>query len=400
MWNFGAKGLVFVLHASCHGGSMQSGHYRNVPIDKIVWGTRAANAVASEVKALDASRVFIVASGTLSRSTNEIAKVRDALGERFAGLFDRCREHTPLESVIECAAAARQAKADLIVTVGGGTPIDTVKIVQLCLTQGLETVEALLAIAGKPSTTPSVVRQIVVPTTLSGGEYSTLAGGTDTKRKMKDSYIGHDLCARVVVLDPSIATHTPEWLWLSTAIRAVDHAVEGYCAPATNPLVQATALRALSLFAKSLPRTKQEPGDLEARLQSQMAVWLAAQSLGRVSMGASHGIGYLLGTMCGVPHGYTSCVMLPAVLAWSASAAPEAQTDIARAVGRPGEAASIAIGDLIASLGLPRHLSDVGVTQDRFAEIAERAARHPVVRANVRPVRDAFDVMEILKLAA
>src|SRR5207302_11355315 len=113
-------------------------------------------------------------------------------------------------------------------------------------------------------------------------------GGTDTKRKMKDSYIGPDLCAVVIILDPAIATHTPEWLWLSTGIRAVDHAVEGYCAPSTNPFVQATALRALALFARSLPRTKQEPGDLDARLQSQMAVWLAAQSLGRVSMGASH----------------------------------------------------------------------------------------------------------------
>lgn len=379
---------------------MQRGHYRNVPIDKIVWGTPAAEAVAAEVDALSAKRVLIVASGTLSRASDEIGKIRSALGDRFAGLFDRCKEHTPLESVIECAAAARVANADLIATVGGGTPIDTVKIVQLCLTQGIEDVEGLRAISGKPNSTPSVVRQIIVPTTLSGGEYSSIAGGTDTKRKMKDSYLGPDLCGRVIILDPAITKHTPEWLWFSTAIRAVDHAVEGFSALSTNPLVQATCLRALSLFAQSLPRSKSEPGDLDARLMSQMAVWLAAQSLGRVSMGASHGIGYLLGTMCGVPHGYTSCVMLPAVLAWSASAAPEAQREISAALGRAGETASIAVGDLIASLGLPRRLADVGVTPDRFAEIAERAARHPVVRANVRPVRDALDAMEILKLAA
>ncbi len=315
-------------------------------------------------------------------------------------MFDRCKGHTPLESVIDCATAVRDAKADLIVTVGGGTPIDTVKIVQLCLTQGIDDVDKLKAISGKPNSTPSIIRQIIVPTTLSGGEYSSIAGGTDTKRKMKDSYLGPDLCGRVIILDPAITRHTPEWLWFSTAIRAVDHAVEGYCAPATNPLVQATCLRALSLFAESLPRSKSALGDLDARLESQMAVWLAAQSLGRVSMGASHGIGYLLGTLCGVPHGYTSCVMLPAVLAWSASSAPEAQRDIAAALGRAGESASVAVGDLVANLGLPRRLADVGVTPDRFEEIAERAARHPVVRANVRPVRDSSDVMEILKLAA
>src|SRR5689334_21695419 len=118
---------------------MRPGHYRSVPIEKIVWGTPAADAVAAEAKASDAKRVFIVASGTLSRSTKEIGNICDALGERFAGLFDRCQEHTPLESVIACAKAVREANADLIATVGGGTPIDTVKIVQLCLTQRIDT---------------------------------------------------------------------------------------------------------------------------------------------------------------------------------------------------------------------------------------------------------------------
>ena len=379
---------------------MISGSYRNVPIDKIVWGKPAAEAVAAESAALGAKRAFIVASNTLSRKTGEVSAVREGLGERFAGLFDEIKEHTPLESVIACAAAAKETKADLIVTVGGGSQTDAVKIVQLCLTQNISDVDALRAIAGKPGATPSVIRQICVPTTLSGGEYSSVAGGTDTKRKMKDSYLGPDLCARVIVLDSAIVRHTPEWLWLSTRIRAVDHAVEGYCAPATNPMVAATALRALTLFGQSLPRTKADPSDADARLGSQMAVWLAAQSLGRVSMGASHGIGYLLGTLCGVPHGYTSCVMLPAVLKWSEPAAREAQKAIANALGRDGESASKAVGDLIASLGLPRRLSDVGVTRDRFAEIAERAARHPVVKANVRPLQTPADVMEILELAA
>ncbi|MBV9331378.1 MAG: iron-containing alcohol dehydrogenase [Alphaproteobacteria bacterium] len=379
---------------------MQAGHYRNVPVEKIVWGTPAAEAVAAEAESRKAARVFVVASGTLSRSTPEVGKIRSALGSRFAGLFDTPREHTPIDSAIACATAARGASADLLVTVGGGSPIDTVKIVQLCLTNGIEDIEALRAVAGKLHSKPSVIRQVAVPTTLSGGEYSSVAGGTDPARKMKDSYLAPDLCAQTIVLDPALCLHTPERLWLSTAIRAVDHAVEGYCAPATNALVQATALHALKLFAGSLPCTKEAPSDLEARYRSQMGVWLAAQSLGRVSMGASHGIGYLLGTMCGVPHGYTSCVMLPAVLAWSAPAAKQAQADIARALGHPDETAAQAVTRLVASLELPQRLSDVGVGRDRFAEIAERAMRHPVVRANCRPIREAADVMEILELAA
>ena len=179
-------------------------------------------------------------------------------------------------------------------------------------------IDGLKAFAGKPTKEPSRVRQIIAPTTLSGGEYSSAAGGTDTARKLKDMYQAPDMCGRVIILDPALAVHTPEWLWLSTAIRALDHAVEGYCSPQTNALVQGKALQAMKLFAASLPATKRDPNDLDARQGSQMAVWLAASSLGRVPMGASHGIGYLLGTLHGVPHGYTSCVMLPAVLRWNA----------------------------------------------------------------------------------
>jgi len=378
---------------------MKAGAYEYVPIERVRWGEPTTNAVMNEAERLGARRIFIVASKTLARKTGVIEGMRTALGPRDAGLFDECREHTPLDSVIACADAVRAAKPDLILTVGGGTPIDTIKIVQLCLTHDIRNVEALLSLAGKTTSIPSLVRQIIVPTTLSGGEYSSFAGGTDLARKTKDMYHGPDLCGRVVILDPAIALHTPEWLWLSTAIRALDHAVEGYCATGTNALVRATAIHAMKLFSTSLRRTKANPEDLEARQNSQMATWLAATSLGRVAMGASHGIGYLLGTMYGVPHGYTSCVMLPAVLRWNEPMTGALQKDIATALGMPNASASEAVTALLEALGLPRRLGDVSVAADQIPAIAARAATHPVVRANPRPVRHASDAAEILALA-
>ena len=378
---------------------MTPGHYPYVPLERVIWGEAAAAAVAREAERLRATRVMIVASGTLSRETDAIAGIARALGERCVGLFDQCREHAPLESILACAEAARAVDPDLIVTVGGGTPIDTVKVVLLCLTHDISTREALLAIAGKTTSIPASVRQIVVPTTLSAGEYSNAAGGTDTRRKTKDMYWGPDLCARSVILDPAICRHTPLWLWLSTAIRSVDHAVESYCSTAPNVLVDAGAPRALQLFASALRQTKADEDDLDARQQSQMAVWLAASSLGRVPMGASHGIGYVLGTVGGVPHGYTSCVMLPAVMRWNEPATAERQRDIAAVLGRPDDSAAHAIASLIADLGLPRTLGEVGIREDQLELIAERALANPVVRANPRPIREAADVMEILRLA-
>jgi len=236
---------------------MQTGIYNYVPIERVIWGKPAAEAVALEVDRSNAGRVFLVASGTLSRQTGAISAIQAALGQRSVGLFDECREHTPLQSVIACARAVRKAEPDLIVTIGGGTPIDTVKIVQLCLSHDVRDVEDLLALANKPTSKPSSVRQIIVPTTLSGGEYTSMGGGTDVSRKMKDMYLGPDLCGRAVILDPEITLHTPLWLWLSTAIRALDHAIEGFCAPGTNAMIQATALHAMKLLSQSL-RLNQE----------------------------------------------------------------------------------------------------------------------------------------------
>jgi maleylacetate reductase len=374
-------------------------HYDYVPLERVRWGVPAAEAVREEVERLGAQRVFIAASGTLSRKTSVIATIREALGTRFVGLFDQCGEHTPLESVIACVSAARAAQTDLIVTVGGGSPIDMVKVVQLCLTHDVRDLEGLKAFRAKPTKEPSVVRQIIVPTTLSGGEYSSIAGATDTVRKMKDMYAAPDMVGRVIILDPAITVHTPEWLWLSTAIRALDHAVECYCSLQTNALVQGAALQAMRLFAASLPRTKAHPGDLEARQQSQMAVWLAASGIGRVPMGASHGIGYLLGTLHGVPHGYTSCVMMPAVLRWNAQVTGHRDHDIATALGMPDASASEAVFALLGTIGVPRKLGDVGVKESDIPKIAEYAARHPVVRANPRPIESAADTAEILRLA-
>jgi len=114
--------------------------------------------------------------------------------------------------------------------------------------------DGLLAFANKPTTEPSVVRQIMVPTTLSGAEFGNLAGALDTTKKLKTSFIAPDMVGRVIALDPWAAVHTPEWLWLSTAIRSVDHAIEGYCALRSNPFIRGTALHALRLFAHPLVR--------------------------------------------------------------------------------------------------------------------------------------------------
>jgi maleylacetate reductase len=389
----------------------QSGRISFGAMEAVTFGRPAAETVAEEARRRDAARVFLMVSGTLSRSTDEIAKVRRALGNRFAGIFDHMPAHTPRHAVVEAAAMARDARADLIVTVGGGSVTDGAKAVQLCLANNISSAEAidgLRPIKGPdgtvgppPGMNPPTVPQVTVPTTLSAGEFSAISGITDERHRVKELIRHPGIIPRAVVLDPAVTVHTPEWLWLSTGIRAVDHCVEGICSGEANPFADAQALHGLSLLSRGLPRVKAEPANLEARLDCQIGSWLSMGPLGSgVPMGASHGIGYVLGAMFEIPHGHTSCIMLPAVLRWNKGVNRERQALVAAAMGHANEDAGDVLDQFITGLGMPRSLGAVKIGRESFDKMAEQAMGTPWVPRNPRPITGPAQVREILELAA
>src|SRR4051794_35652837 len=287
-------------------------------MEEVVFGRPAAEAVAELAGKAGAERILLMVSGTLQRETDEIARIRAVLGNKVAAVFDRMPAHTPRQAVVDATAMARAAGADLIVTVGGGSVTDAAKAGQLCLANGVTTVEGIDALRDRPAPAPPAGRQIAVPTTLSAGEFSAIAGVTNEATKVKEMLRHPRIIPVAVVLDPALTRHTPEWLFLSTGIRAVDHCVEGICSAEAHPFADAQALRGLSLLVDGLKRVKTDPGDLEARLDCQLGSWLSMAPLATgVPMGASHGMGYVLGAVFGVPHGHTSCIMLPAVMRWN-----------------------------------------------------------------------------------
>jgi maleylacetate reductase len=381
----------------------QSGRVVFSRMEEVLFGQPAAQAVAELAR--DAQRVFLMVSGTLHRDTDEIAKVRRALGNRCVGVFDRMPSHTPRHAVIAAAEQARAARADLIVTIGGGSITDGAKAVQLCLANDIHTPEALDALrpvnGAPPPCNPPSVRQVAVPTTLSAGEFSAIAGVTDERHKVKELFRHPGTIPRAVILDPAVTVHTPEWLFLSTGIRAVDHCVEGICSNEAHPFADAQALRGLALLARGLPRVKADPTDLQARLDCQMGAWLSMGPLASgVPMGASHGIGYVLGAVFDIPHGHTSCIMLPAVMRWNKPANAERQALVSAAMDHPGEDAADVLDAFIARLGMPRSLASVNVGADAFDRMAEQAMGTPWVPRNPRRIDGPAQVREILELAA
>ena len=388
---------------------MQSGVYSYPATSRIAYGIDFAEALKRELELTDARRVFVIASGTLERSTGVILCVEDALGERFAGLFARIGAHTPRIDVVAAANAARAAQADLLLGVGGGSVTDAAKMVAICLGNGITEASRLDAFhitvnadgsLRRPSYQPPSVASVIIPTTLSAGEFSALAGCTDTVRQVKQMYVHPQAAPRTVILDPAVTVHTPEWLWLSTGIRAVDHAVEDLCSISSKPFSDGTSFHALRLLGRGLRAVKSDPKDLPARLDCQLGSWMSIiGSSAGVEKGASHGIGHVLGGTAGVPHGYTSCVMLPHVMRFNYPVNAQRQKLVSEALGRPQEPAAEVLAGLIAELGLPRSLRDVGVSADLLDRIAEESMHDRWVHTNPRKIDGPAVVRQLLDAA-
>jgi maleylacetate reductase len=377
--------------------------------DRVVFGRPADAAVVAEADRHRSQRIFIVSTRSLARLIDgPLQRITRALGARHAGTFAEVRSHSPREDVIAAANAARAARADLLVAVGGGSVIDATKATQMCLWLGLDTPEAMepfrsgaaaeLARRIEPPADP--IRMIAISTTLSASEFTANAGITDGKTRTKQSFTHRLFVPRQVVLDPAATLDTPDWLLYATGIRAVDHAVEAYGSLTANPATDPLALQGLRLLARSLPQIQQRPTDLAPRLEAQFGMWqsIAAAAAGAGS-GASHGIGYVLGATFGVAHGHTSCVMLPPVLRWNAAMDGDRQRALSEAMGAPGRPAADLVGELVAALGQPGSLRAVGIRREDLDVIAERALGYPQVRANPRPITTAAQVREILELA-
>jgi alcohol dehydrogenase class IV len=368
----------------------------------VAWGQDLATALAAEVSQRGARRLLIVTTRSLALRAVALAEAQADLDA--VEVEDAIPAHTPMPSVFALAQRLSTFRPDLVLALGGGSVIDAVKIAGLVRAEGIADREALIARSmqkgGQPARVHQPPRYIAAPTTLSGAEFGSIGGSVDPETRIKFGFAAPWFPAETVIFDPALSQETPEGLWLSSGVRAIDHAVEAILSPDANPFIDGCALHALRLLGRSLTSTRADPGDLMARQDSQFGVWLASQSVGRVRYGASHGIGHQLGAVAGVAHGHTSCVMLPAVMAWNAGHVGGRDALVHEAVNPGAPDAATAVAELIGDLGQPRRLADVGVSADQFDRIAELAMSNPFVKANPRPITTPADVAEILRLAA
>ncbi|HEX8967087.1 MAG TPA: iron-containing alcohol dehydrogenase [Chloroflexota bacterium] len=342
-------------------------------------------------------RAFVITTRSVAAHPALGKRLEAALAERCVGQFSGIGQHAPVETVMAATQAAAQARPDALISIGGGSPIDATKAVAFSLATGLDLSDPRAPRRARDlhPRADDLLPHVAIPTTLSAAEMSGLAGFSTEAEREKVGLRDEVLIPTAVVFDAELALHTPLDLWLSTGIRAVDHAVETLLAPDCHPLSDTLALEALRRLRVSLLATKAAPADLSARTDSQLGAWFSFTLPGPAAAGLSHTLGKRIGSRHGIPHGISSCLLLPHVMRYLAPSSAVSQARIAAALGidsgamsieRAASCAADAVADLVGRLELPQHLGAYGLSQ---ADL--EAAARPVA-SQAYPFEDLVDI--------
>jgi alcohol dehydrogenase class IV len=324
---------------------------------RVVFGPGSLRLVAAEATALGGERILLVV-GAHSAAARSL--LESALGARVAGVVDEVVEHVPVGNARAAVATARQCRADLVVSLGGGSATGLAK--------------AVARDTGLPV--------LAVPTTYAGSEVTPVWGLTDDGRKI----IGRDprVLPRTVIYDPDLTLGLSPERTATSGMNALAHCVEAAYAPDASPLVRLSAVEGARALATALPRCVRSPEDREARALALYGAWLAGNAFANATMGLHHKLCHVLGGSQRLPHGALHAVLLPYVAAFNRAAAPEAMSRLAEALD--GDDAPIAVWELADRIGAPHSLAEIGFEPaGTDAVVAAVTSAAPV---NPRPVDD------------
>jgi maleylacetate reductase len=337
------------------------------PAYRVVFGVGSLERLADEVRKLGANRALVVSTPAEIRFAEDAVR---RLGAVAAGMFTEAVMHHPIEVVHAARQRATDVDADCYVTIGGGTTTGTGKLI------ALET--------GRPV--------IAVPTTYAGSEMTPIYGVTE--RGVKRTGRDRNVLPRTVIYDAALTVSLPPQVSGPSGMNAMAHCIEALYAPDGNPIVSLMAAEGIRALARSLPVVVRQPDNLAARSDALYGAWLAGTVLGQAAIGIHHKLCHTLGGTFNLPHAEVHTVVLPHATAYNRDFAPDAMRVAADALGVSDAAQGIF--DLIASIGAPRALKDIGMPADGLERAAELATQNQY--PNPRPI-EIGPIRELLRNA-
>ena len=396
--------------------TLLQGEFDPMVPSRIVFGNGKVDFLKEEVRKLGGKRVLVLSGKTVAEKTDSVRRVNDALGDMSVGVYSNLPQRAPLSSAVEAANLAVAQGVDTLVGVGGSTISDASRMIAVLMTEGITTEAQLRQLGedqdmmlspnleGKP-----LPLQVSIPTTLSAGEFN-MGGGN-----VLDDQAGHKIRVRsprlyadLIMLDAVMTKGTPDWLWLSTGVKALDHCIERLYTTGNQPAIDAPVLAAAEMIFTHLPKSRESDNDPEARLQCLVAAWMSMMGAPNFATGLSHAIGHIIGVHYSVGHGYTSCVTQPYVMEFNRPVSAAKQALLARSAGldtralsdeAAAKAAARAVDEFVLGLGMPHRLRELEIPEEDLPKIAELVLTDGGCRNNPVPITSAEQVMEILRAA-
>lgn len=358
---------------------------------EIVFGEGTASEVGPKAKALGAKQVLLVTDAGV-RDAGVSETVLRSLQK--AGLtitaYDQVSAHPTQREVEAATAAFGEAKADVVVAVGGGAPVDVGKLVRVLSSHDVPLEELDEAKGGDQHIQNAMPPMIAVPTTAGPGSEVGRASMVTLDSGARTLVFSPRLIPDVAVLDPKLTVSLPPDMTAATGFDALTHCIEAYCAKGDHPMADALSLMGIELIATHLPEAVEEGSNLEARGGMMKAAMMGAVATQK-GLGAVSALAQALTTRARMHRGLATALCLPAVLDFNRSGAPTRIAGVARRLGVKGQdtetlafECSGKVRSLRKQLGLPQGLAEAGVREDALGDLATLAMADPAHQTNPR----------------
>ncbi|MUZ75400.1 iron-containing alcohol dehydrogenase [Agrobacterium vitis] len=344
--------------------TFHAGFEPGYPPVRVCFGAGIRHSVGAEMETLALQSGMVL---TTPEQASQGDAVLSALGSRGHSLFSRATMHTPVE--ITEAALKAAVGADCLIAIGGGSTIGLAKAMAL----------------------RSDLPQIVLPTTYAGSEATPVLG--QTANGVKETLRSPKVQPQVILYDAELVATLPVRMTVTSGLNAMAHAIEALYSQDRNPLSNQLAIAGIRVFSEGLPRVVADPGDLEARKETQFGSWLCGAVLAQVGMALHHKLCHTLGGSFNLPHAQTHAIMLPHSASYNAK---EAEAELAQVAEIFGGSVGPGLYDFAASLGAPLALKELGLAESDLDKAAELAVKNPYW--NPRPIEQGA-IRELLQQA-
>lgn len=372
---------------------------------KIIFGEGALKEITKEMDSLGMRKALVVTDRMLKDSPM-VNTLLDYLGERLAGLYAEAIPDSSLSIVNRGAEAFAEKGADGLISLGGGSTMDTAKAIGVLARKKRNDVREFL---GFYKVKEPIVPHIAVPTTSgTASEVTMFATIKDHESQVKILMADPFLIPPVAIIDPLLTVGLPPQMTAATGMDALSHAVESFHARGYEPISDGLAYQAIRLIKEYLPRCVEKGEDVEARGMQAIASTMAGMAFQNALVGCTHAMAHALGGMYGLHHGLANAILLPYGMRFNMPVSAPRYRQVCEAFGldvqgktdqEVGDLAIKAVEELAGRLGLPRRLAEVNIPQENLEEVAKLAVADPAMRSNLRKVTDAKEILPVLLAA-